>query len=122
MRSEIAGAADANSRGAGRASGYGERGGHRYFRCAQNARAGLARCNPEERLQTGANRRLGIKERIHTTGCCWVRQWKAPRPQINSVQSIGMIRRCGKIFVSVASATVSFGSLKVGSKTHSFAM
>ena len=46
-----------------------------------------------------ANRRsLDARFAVQTAGCCCVRQWNAPRPQINSVQSIGTMRRFGKSF------------------------
>src|SRR3977135_1893334 len=66
MRPEIAGAAHADSRRAGREHQYRQGAGYRYLRCAENARAGLTRRNPEERLQARADRGLSIKERRFT--------------------------------------------------------
>ena len=37
--------------------------------------------------------------RAHTLGCCWVRQWIAPRPQISSTQSIPMTLRSGQVLL-----------------------
>src|ERR1700704_6566013 len=66
MRPEIAGSVAADSRRAGREHQYRQGAGYRHLRCAENARAGLARHNPEKRLQARADRGLSIKERRFT--------------------------------------------------------
>jgi hypothetical protein len=65
---------------------------------------------------------IGVNRRYLTLGCCWVRQWNVPRPQINSRQSIPMTRRFGKQFCKIDNAILSAGSAKVGTSTTLFAM
>ena len=57
-----------------------------------------------------------------TAGCCCVRQWNVPRPQINSRQSMPITRRSGKHSRRMDNAASSFGSGNVGTSTHVFAI
>lgn len=60
--------------------------------------------------------------RYREHGCCWVRQWMAPSPQITSRQSMGTILRVGKASRKTPSARESLGSPKTGSRTEVFAI
>jgi hypothetical protein len=68
----------------------------RFLSTATNTALHPACCQRPPKLPP----RSGRKEKAELVqagraGCCWVRQWKAPSPQINSRQSIGTIRREG---------------------------
>ncbi len=57
-----------------------------------------------------------------TAGCCWVRQWNAPRPQINSRQSMGATLRFGNACCSTDEAQASPVSWNTGISTTLLAM
>ena len=149
MRAPVERTAHENKRCVRRYRRSGTRAGDRQIRCAQGSPAGLARCDLEKRLQAGAfcgrlktsnaersipniefriclqHWMFGVGRSMFaylTAGCCWVRQWNVPRPQINSRQSIPMTRRSGNNCCNVATAGSSFGSAKVGTSTQLFAM
>ena len=58
---------------------------------------------------------------VYTAGSCWLRQWKLPKPQIKSVESIPTTFRVAKQLCKISKALSSFtASRKVGATTYSF--
>lgn len=58
----------------------------------------------------------------YTAGSCWLRQWKLPRPQMISVESIPTTLRSGKQSWMICSALSSLSQRKVGTITAALAM
>src|SRR5208337_370554 len=69
--------------------------------------------------------RFGQDDRDQTAGgagCCWLRQWTEPRPQIRSVEGTLTTRRLGKRRCRACAARASVGASKVGIRSARLAM
>ena len=63
-----------------------------------------------------------VGEVFHYAGSCWERQWRVPKPQTRSTAWMPTICRLGKQLAMMLRAWRSLGSLKVGTRTRSFAI